>query len=58
MKHKVIRKDNLMYKSCELHWMCIYCGEAVPFHCYTKEEFEQRCCNCHKIRCDNCENNT
>ena len=58
MKHKAIRKDNLMYKGCEPHWQCIYCGDCVPFHCYKKEEFEQRCCGCHKIRCDNCENNS
>lgn len=56
-KHKAIRIDNLMYKGCEPHWKCVNCGEAVPFHCYSKEEFEQRCCGCHKIRCDDCKEN-
>ena len=56
-KHKAIRIDNLMYKGCEPHWQCTICGMAVPFHCYTKEEFEQKCCGCHKIRCDNCKEN-
>lgn len=45
MKHKAIRVDNLMYKGCEPHWQCTYCGKAVPFHCYTKEEFENQCCD-------------
>ena len=44
MKHKAIRVDNLMYKNCEPHWKCIICGECVPFHCYTKEQFEQLDC--------------
>lgn len=47
MKHKAIRVDNLMYKGCEPHWKCTICGDAVPFHCYTKEEFENMCCSCH-----------
>ena len=41
MKHKAIRVDNLMYKGCEPHWKCTLCGDAVPFHCYTKEELER-----------------
>lgn len=55
MRHKAIRVENLMYKGCESHWKCVYCGDAVPIHCYTKEEFEKRCCNCHKIRCVDCD---
>lgn len=54
MKHKAIRVDNLMYKGCEPHWKCVFCGDAVPFHCYTKQEFENRCCGCHKINCSDC----
>lgn len=45
MKHKAIRVDDLMYKGCEPHWQCVHCKKAVPFHCYTKEEFESQCCN-------------
>lgn len=44
MKHKAVRIDNLMYKGCEPHWKCVLCGICVPFHCYTKEEFEQLDC--------------
>ena len=44
MKHKVVRIDNLMYKGCEPHWKCIRCGKCVPFHCYTKEQFENQDC--------------
>jgi hypothetical protein len=33
-----------MYEGCEPHWKCIYCGEYMPFHCYSKEQFEQQCC--------------
>lgn len=58
MKHKAIRVDNLMYKGCEPHWKCTLCGDAVPFHCYTKEEFENRCCDCHKINCNDCDHPT
>ena len=54
MKHKAIRIDNLMYKGCEPHWKCALCGDVVPFHCYTKQEFENRCCGCHKINCADC----
>lgn len=48
MKHNAVRIDNLMYKGCEPHWKCVLCGKCVPFHCYTKEEFEQFDCkpNC------------
>ena len=58
MKHKAIRVDNLMYKGCEPHWKCTLCGDAVPFHCYTKKEFENRCCGCHKINCNDCNHST
>ena len=58
MKHKAIRVDNLMYKGCEPHWKCTLCGDAVPFHCYTKKEFENRCCGCHKINCNDCDHPT
>ena len=44
MKHKVVRIDNLMYKGCEPHWKCVRCGMCVPFHCYTKEQFENQEC--------------
>lgn len=44
MKHKAVRVDNLMYKGCEPHWKCTICGTCVPFHCYTREEFEQQEC--------------
>ena len=44
MKHQVVRVDNLMYKGCESHWGCKRCGYIVPFHCYTKEDFEQMEC--------------
>ena len=57
MKHKAVRIDNLMYKGCEPHWKCKLCGDVVPFHCYTKAEFESRCCGCKSIRCDNCKQN-
>ena len=55
LKHKAKRVDNLMYKGCEPHWKCVYCGKAVPFHCYTKEQFEKMCCGCKKIICNDCE---
>ena len=54
MKHKAIRVENLMYKGCESHWKCVHCGDVAPFHCYTKEEFEKKCCGCYKIRCGDC----
>ena len=44
MKHKVVRVNNLMYEGCEPHWGCTRCGEIVPFHCYTKAEFEEMEC--------------
>ena len=44
VKHKAIRIDNLMYVGCEPHWKCVNCGECVPFHCYTKSEFEDMNC--------------
>lgn len=44
LKHKVVRVDNLMYNGCEPHWKCTRCGECVPFHCYTKEQFESQDC--------------
>lgn len=44
MKHKAVRIDNLMYKGCEPHWKCVRCGICVPFHCYTKEQFENQEC--------------
>lgn len=55
MKHKVELVKDLMYKGCEPHWQCTKCGKAVPLHCYTKEEFENQCCGCHKINCKGCE---
>ena len=45
MNHKAIRIDNLMYKGCEPHWKCVNCGECVPFHCWTKEQFESQKCS-------------
>lgn len=42
--HKAVRVDNLMYVGCEAHWKCTRCGECVPFHCFTKEAFEQQVC--------------
>ena len=54
VKHKAIRVDNLMYKGCEPHWKCTICGDVVPFHCYTKEQFENLCCGCHRPNCKNC----
>lgn len=44
LTHKVIRVDNLMYDGCEPHWKCTRCGKCVPFHCYTKEQFESQEC--------------
>ena len=44
MNHKAVRVDNLMYKGCELHWKCVLCGECVPNHCWTKEQFEAQEC--------------
>lgn len=44
LTHKVIRVDNLMYDGCEPHWKCTRCGKCVPFHCYTKEQFESQDC--------------
>jgi len=40
MTHKVVRVDNLMYKGCEPHWICINCKNCYPLHSYTKEEIE------------------
>ena len=57
MKHIAVRVDNLMYKGCEPHWKCVKCEKAVPFHCYTKEEFENQCCGCSKVNCKECELN-
>lgn len=51
MKHKVVRVDNLMYDGCEPHWKCTRCGKCVPFHCYTKEQFENQECNSNKVDC-------
>lgn len=58
MTHKVELVKDLMYKGCELHWKCTICGMAVPFHCYTKEQFENLCCGCHKPNCKNCNHPT
>lgn len=44
MKHKAERVNNLMYKGCEPHWRCVYCGKCVPFHCWAKDEFEEQEC--------------
>ena len=44
MTHKVVKIENLMYKGCEAHWGCTRCGYIVPFHCYKREELEQREC--------------
>lgn len=61
MKHKAVRVDNLMYKGCEPHWKCTICGDCVPFHCYTREEFEQQECkgqnnkSLQKAKLNNCE---
>lgn len=55
MTHKVKLVKDLMYKGCEPHWQCVHCKDAVPAHCYTKAEFENRCCGCKKINCTNCE---
>lgn len=49
MKHKATRIDNLMYKGCEPHWKCIYCGDCIPFHCFKKDEFEQMDCKCNVL---------
>lgn len=45
MNHKAIRIDNLMYEGCEPHWKCIHCGKCVPFHCWSKIEFESQECD-------------
>lgn len=42
--HKVVRIDNLLYPGCEPHWKCTVCGECVPFHCWSKEEFSRMLC--------------
>ena len=62
MKHKAVRVDDLMYKGCEPHWKCTICGDCVPFHCYTREEFEQQECKGkstkskeNKIKNNNCD---
>lgn len=44
MKHKAVRVENLMYKGCEPHWKCVNCGVCAPFHCYSKQEFEEQEC--------------
>lgn len=44
-KHKMKRRENLMYKGCEPHWECVNCGECIPFHCFTKEQCEQMDCD-------------
>lgn len=44
MYHKAVRVDNLMYNGCEPHWKCTRCGVCVPFHCYTKSQFEAQEC--------------
>lgn len=45
MKHIAVKVENLMYKGCEYHWGCVICSTCVPFHCYTKEQFEELECN-------------
>ena len=44
MNHKAVRVDDLMYRGCEAHWKCVKCGECVPFHCWSKEQFEAQKC--------------
>ncbi len=44
MYHKVKRVTNLLYKGCEPHWQCTQCGDAWPFHCYSKADLEQKEC--------------
>ncbi len=44
LTHKAERVNDLMHKGCEPHWRCVQCGECVPFHCYTREQFEERKC--------------
>ena len=47
MKHgieNIVRVNDLMYKGCELHWKCVKCGDCVPFHCFSKEEFAELEC--------------
>ena len=44
MTHKAVRVDNLMYNGCEAHWKCTVCGKCVPFHCYSKSQFESQEC--------------
>ena len=51
MKHKAVRIENLMCKGCEPHWKCVICGECVPFHCYKKNEFEEK--ECRGIKMEN-----
>ena len=50
MTHKAVRIDNLMYKGCEPHWKCTVCGECVPFHCYSKADFEKLICKGQKCK--------
>lgn len=44
MKHKAIIVQNLLYKGCEVHFKCKYCGICIPRHCYTLEQFEKLDC--------------
>ena len=49
-KHRAERADNLMYPGCEPHWRCKVCGECVPFHCFTKSQFEEFECKGHELK--------
>ena len=58
MNHKVVRVNNLMYKGCEPHWKCTYCGVCIPFHCYTKELIENQTCIKNNSKKEESENGT
>lgn len=45
MKHHCVNIiHNLLYKGCEDHWQCKYCGDAWPIHCWTKHDLETKEC--------------
>lgn len=43
-RHCVNIVHDLLYKGCEDHWKCEYCGDAWPIHCWTKHDLETQEC--------------
>ena len=49
MKHKAVIVNDLFYKGCEPHWMCVRCGRYAPVRLYYQKEFEETGCDDIKI---------